>query len=255
MNNSERSKDSGKFAFLTFEDFKRFAKDDTMSRYEKIGFPDRYRKGTEKDIFEDIKSKLKKVTEKNKVILDIGCGCSDLAFMMIEICEKNNSKLLLVDSDEMLSLLPNKPFVEKYSCRFPDCQDLLKKYKAKVDALLIYSVIHHIFLEANIFDFIDKACTLLNDGGEILIGDIPNVSKRKRFFSSKTGIRYHQEFTGRRDIPKVEFMSIEEKKIDDGVVFSILQRYRNFGFDTYLLSQKKNLPMANRREDVIIRRP
>src|SRR5256885_8167314 len=30
-----------------------------------------------------------------------------------------------------------------------------------------------------------------------LIGDIPNVSQRKRFFSSPAGIKFHQEFTGR----------------------------------------------------------
>jgi hypothetical protein len=48
---------------------------------------------------------------------------------------------------------------------------------------------------------------------------------------------------------------VETKKIDDGVVFGILQRYRNFGFDTYLLPQNDNLPIANRREDILIKKP
>ena len=33
-----------------------------------------------------------------------------------------------------------------------------------------------------------------------------------------------------------------------------MQRYRAAGYETYLLPQNKNLPMANRREDIIIER-
>ena len=155
----------------------------------------------------------------------------------------------------MLSLLPNKPFIKKFPARFPESPNLFKEYSASVDCILVYSVIHSVFLEANIFDFIDKACELLKDAGEMLVGDIPNISKRKRFFSTKTGIEFHQKFTGKEEMPKVDFMKIEEEKIDDGIIFGILQRYRNFGFDTYLLPQVEGLPMANRREDIMIKKP
>mgnify|MGYP001056356127 CR=1 FL=1 len=255
MSNTNKERDYKPYEHLTFDDFRRLAKDDKLTRYEKIGFPNEYRKGYEKYIFEDIRLKLKSLGEKNKIILDIGCGCSELAFMIIDNCERNNSELLLVDSQEMLSLLPSKPFVSKFACRFSDCPTLFEKYTGRVDGILVYSVIHHVFLEANIFDFIDKACELLKDGGEMLIGDIPNVSKRKRFFSSKSGVEYHKKFMGTEDVPQVDLAAIEEKKIDDGVIFGILQRYRNFGFDTYLLPQDKGLPMANRREDVLVRKP
>jgi hypothetical protein len=255
MSKNEKAEDFKKFEFLTFEDFKRRAKDNKMSCYEKIGFPDSYRKGYENLIFKDIKSKLGGLRGKNKVILDIGCGCSELASMMIKLCQKNASKLLLVDSDEMLSLLPNGSSIEKFPARFPDCPVLLEKYAGKVDSVLIYSVLQHVFLEDSLFVFLDTACELLKEGGEILIGDIPNISKRKRFFSSKSGIECHQKFSGTKEIPKIEYMVVETKKIDDGVVFGILQRYRNFGFDTYLLPQNDNLPIANRREDILIKKP
>ncbi len=172
-----------KFEFLTFEDFKRLAKNDKISNYEKIGFPDSYRKGYEDLIFRDITSKLGGLREQGKTILDIGCGCSELANMMIDQCGKNESTLLLIDSDEMLSLLPDKPYIHKFPCRFPDCPNLFKQYENQVDSILIYSVLQHVFIEASIFSFLDKASELLRDGGEILIGDIPNISKRKRFFS------------------------------------------------------------------------
>ncbi|NRZ59471.1 hypothetical protein DFR97_003419 [Clostridium beijerinckii] len=89
----------------------------------------------------------------------------------------------------------------------------------------------------------------------MLIGDIPNISKRKRFFSSNQGIKYHQNFTGTKEQPIVKFNNIEAKNMDDSVVMSIIQRCRLAGFDSYILPQDKKLPMANRREDILIIKP
>jgi hypothetical protein len=89
----------------------------------------------------------------------------------------------------------------------------------------------------------------------MLIGDIPNVSKRKRFFSSQSGVSFHREFMKTSADPIVEYNRIEEDQIDDAVVFALLQRARLAGFDAYVLPQDPALPMANRREDVLIIRP
>ena len=89
----------------------------------------------------------------------------------------------------------------------------------------------------------------------MLIGDIPNISKRKRFFSSVAGAHFHRAFTGQQRAPKTRFNTIERGHIDDAVVLGLLARARAAGFDAYLLPQKEDLPMANRREDLLIRRP
>ncbi len=240
---------------LTFEDFRMLSNDAALSIYEKIGFPDDYRKQHEKNIFADIISKLPELLENNNKILDIGCGCSELPFMIIEQCAKQNNSLILVDSSEMLSHLPNKHFIKKIACRFPECPELFGNYKESINAIITYSVMQHVILDSNLFDFIDKALELLVSGGKMLIGDIPNISKRKRFFSSKKGIECHQKFTGKNEVPKMDFMTIEHERIDDSIIFAILQRYRNFGFETYLLPQADILPMSNRREDIIIVKP
>jgi SAM-dependent methyltransferase len=240
---------------LTFEDFRRLANDSDLSSYEKIGFPDEYRAKHEKYIYADIINKLKEFWGKNKTILDIGCGCSDLPFMLIEKCEKQNNDLILVDSEEMLAHLPDKPFMKKIACRFPDCAELLDDYKDSVDIIITYSVMQHVILESNPFNFIDRALDLLKTGGKMLLGDIPNISKRKRFFSSRNGIECHRKFTGTDETPRVDFMKIEHERIDDAIIFAILQRYRNSGYETYLLPQGRNLPMANRREDILIVKP
>ena len=245
-----------RFKDLTFEKFKQLAQDDSLSQYEKIGFPDSYREGKEKRIFLDIRRKLRNLNKKNQVVMDIGPGCSGLAFMMIDLCRDNGHRLILIDSEAMLNHLPDEPFATKVPCYYPyECGWLFDEYANKVDAILAYSVLHYVFAESNLFDFVDKSLALLADGGEMLIGDIPNVSKRKRFFSSPSGIRYHQEFTGTDEIPEVEFNAIEAGKIDDAVILSLLLRCRSSGFDAYWLPQAEHLPMANRREDILIRRP
>jgi hypothetical protein len=131
----------------------------------------------------------------------------------------------------------------------------LEKFRGQIDAIICYSVLHYIFAESNLFDFLDQSLALLADGGQMLIGDIPNVSKRKRFFSSPAGIQFHQAFTGTAEIPKAEFNSIDQGKMDDSVLLSLLLRARNAGYDAYLLPQPADLPMANRREDLLLFKP
>jgi len=249
-------KDDNRFSKLNFEDFKKMADDDSLSQYEKIGFPDSYRKGKEDAIFEDILSKMGAPDLlKNGVALDIGPGCSSLPIMLKNLCKEFNCKLLLVDSEAMLSHLPDETFIEKHYGRFPYVKSITSNYEEKVNFILCYSVFHYIYEEDNIWSFLDESLSLLSEGGVFLIGDIPNISMRKRFFSSGNGIKYHKEFTNSNEIPKVEFNKIEKNKIDDSVILAILQRARSQGFDAYVVPQRNDLPMANRREDIVIKRP
>jgi hypothetical protein len=240
-----------------YEEFRRLASDASLSQHEKIGFPDSYRAGFGEQIFADIADKLTNLDAQQKVVLDIGPGVSDLPHLLIERCRTNHHTLLLVDSPEMLAQLPDEPFIHKFPGLFPrDCASLIEQYMGKIDVVLTYSVLQYAMVDTNLFDFVDKAAVLLKTGGELLIGDIPNVSKRKRFFASETGIAFHRNFTGNPDdMPEVEFNSPEIGKLDDAVLFGLLMRARAAGYDAYLMPQNFALPMANRREDLLIVRP
>ena len=237
---------------IGFNDFKKLALNSKLSKYQKIGFPDAYRENTEDLILLDIFEKCPSFQQESKIILDIGPGCSDLATKIISNSQRLNQKLFLIDSSEMLDQLDDAKCITKLPARFPKCQDFLNNFQNKVDVILCYSVFHYIFSEGNIFNFLDSALSLLSPGGQMLIGDIPNISKRKRFFSSKKGIEFHKEFTKTDSDPEVNHFKVEHDEIDDSVIFSILQRARNQGFDSYLLPQNSNLYMANRREDILI---
>lgn len=246
---------SNPFANLGFEDFRRLAQDETLSKFERIGFPDNYRKGQEANIFADIRTKLTGLNAQNKTVLDIGPGCSDLPMMLIEQCREKGHQLHLIDSAEMLALLPNAPFIQKTEALYPNCSEIIEALRGKVDVILCYSVLHYILVDTAFFRFLDTSLSLLAPGGQMLIGDIPNISKRKRFFASETGVRFHKEFMQTKDRPEVQFNKIEHDQIDDAVVFALLQRARAQGFDAYVLPQGPHLPMANRREDIVITRP
>jgi hypothetical protein len=112
-----------------------------------------------------------------------------------------------------------------------------------------------VFSEGNVYRFFDLSLSLLAESGQLLIGDIPNISRRKRFFSSENGARFHQDFMHTTERPQVEFNTLETEQIDDAVLVSLLLRARSAGFDSYLLPQNPALPMANRREDILVTRP
>jgi cyclopropane fatty-acyl-phospholipid synthase-like methyltransferase len=185
------------FDSLNFDKFRELAKMEKLSNHEKVGFPNEYREGKESAIFDDMQSKLHSLSRKNSVILEIGPGCGLLPIMLAELCTKNHSTLHLVDSSEMLNLLPDFECVNKWPGRFPEVPTLLESIKGKVDAVIVYSVIQYVFSEGNLWDFVDRCLMLLNDGGEIFLGDIPNITMRKRFFSSNEGRESHKKYTGK----------------------------------------------------------
>lgn len=245
-----------KFQNLSFDDFRKLAKDSRLSRHEKVGFPDSYREGKEKAIFVDIFEKLQNLSLPDKNVLEIGPGCSELPLMLSEKCEENGSYLIFVDSHEMLAHLPKSSHILEYEGEFPAAFGSdSEKWIGKIDVIICYSVIQYVFADSNLWNFVDRCLLLLRDGGEILFGDIPNITMRKRFFSSEAGVSSHRQFTGQNEKPEVFFNKVEEGQMDDAVVLAILARARAQGFHAWVMPQSPLLPMANRREDILIRKP
>ena len=244
-----------RFQDIGYEAFRELARDPSLSKYEKIGFPDSYREGFEEAIFADIRAKLPRLDERERLVVDIGPGCSDLPHMIVALCREQGHTLVLLDSPEMLAGLPDGPGIRKQAGFFPTNAADLADLEGAVDALICYSVFHYLFKESDVFAFLDTSLALLAHGGAMLIGDIPNQSKRKRFFASPAGIAFHKAFMKTDEPPRVDFNTLEPGTIDDAVLFAMVQRARSAGFDAYLVPQSPGCPMANRREDLLIMRP
>ncbi len=244
------------FEDLSYATYRKLAADESLSEYEKIGFPNSYRKGYGAAIFADICAKLPKLATPKQTVLDIGPGCSEVPRLMIEFCRQQEHTLILIDAPEMLDQLPDEPFITKIPAYYPkECPQLFADYAGKIDVAIAYSLLHIAFAEGILYPFVDQTLPLLADGGQWLIGDVPNVSMRKRFFSSPNGVRFHQQFMNTTDEPEVRFNLPEPEQIDDALLFGLLLRVRAAGFDSYILPQPESLPMANRREDLLVLKP
>jgi 2-polyprenyl-3-methyl-5-hydroxy-6-metoxy-1,4-benzoquinol methylase len=247
--------EADKLARLGFEDFRARALDPSLSRYEKIGAIDGYRRDQEAAIFADWLARLPALADEGKRVLDIGTGCSDLPRMLVDHCRARGHALVLMDSAEMLAHLPDTDGAGKVAARFPDCEPFLHSAAGSFDVVIVYSVLHYVFMEGDVFGFVDAALSLLAPGGALLLGDLPNRSKRMRFFASEAGVRFHKQFMGTDEPPPVEFNAPAPGQIDDAVILALLMRARAQGFDAYVLPQAPGLPMANRREDLLVLRP
>jgi hypothetical protein len=234
---------------LTFDDFREMAKNSGLSASEKIGFPDSYRKGFSKVILKDISSKLPLETTKNQVILDIGCGCDELTFDLIELCKKQGHTLILIDSEEMLNNIPQSNGIIKVAGKFPFEHKVLNEYKGKIDHVLCYSTLFYVFANDNIYLFLHEAVNLMKNGGKMLVGDLPNIDKRDRFLNSAEGEKFRQNASSIKGSTAHEN---RDQKMDDTILMAIVARMRRFGCETYLLPQQDDLPMSNRREDILI---
>lgn len=233
----------------SFDDFKNLAKQKSLSLAKKVDFPDRKTSIQVEDIICDWHNKLSDLSYPKKIVLDIGCGCLlvNRLFMSLE----EASKLLLVDSQEMLDNVKLSEGVEKFPGKFPDVPNLFGKYKEQIDIIIANSVIQYIYAEGYpvLFKFIDRALELLKPGGRLLLSDIPNYSKAKRFFDSRAGKEFHKKKNKTNKNPMVKLTA---KDIDDTIILDILDKYRYLGFDVYVLPQSKELLFSNRREDILI---
>jgi 2-polyprenyl-3-methyl-5-hydroxy-6-metoxy-1,4-benzoquinol methylase len=249
-------RETARFARWTFDSYRDAATDPNLSANEKIGMPDAFREGYGEAIWNDMRAKLPALAQPGSRVLDIGPGCAEPPRLLIRNAEARGQQVLMVDHGEMLAQLPDSPCLSKLAGRFPETpgpdSDLVRE---GFDAILVYSVLQTVINEANPFAFVDAAMAMLRPGGRLLIGDIPNVSKLRRFLASDAGQQHHKAYMRTDEPPLVPPFAPPLDRIDDGMVLGLLTRARLAGFDAYLLPQPPELPLANRREDILIVRP
>lgn len=168
---------------------------------------------------------------------------------LIDFAKAHRFVLYLVDSQEMLDLLPDEEGIIKINAEFP--KNPLSELWGEMDYILAYSVIQCLASDADRLEFIDSAVGLLAKGGRLLIGDIPNIEKKKRFLESEEGIDFHQKWSRGEPCPKISWEEVRDG-INDEKILRWLGRYRARGYEAYLLEQSDEMPLNQTREDLLI---
>ncbi|MCP4322228.1 MAG: class I SAM-dependent methyltransferase [Alteromonadales bacterium] len=215
--------------------------------------------GKESDIAEFITSLLR--FQEHNTFLDIGCGYGNLTDYLLALGTKKKLKTTLIDIPEILNRLKaDSEFSSKTTFiqgNFPS--NLKEAITEKFDHILIYSVLHCVDNPENM---IDEAVSLLKSGGRLLIGDVPNINKKGRFLASDAGRSFDADYKGipLDAAPKYKDSDdfIEKNKgglnlkISDSLITKVFNKYRQLGYNVYLIEQPASLPFSNTREDILI---
>jgi len=216
-------------------------------------------------IFNDSFQKL--TVKRNQSILSIGIGCGELSRLWLEKSVALNLDMTFVDfplvlnrikEDNNKNILKKVDFIEGI---FPN-QTAVELKNRLFDRIEAYSVIHY---SDNPYEFINFATSLLKPGGKLLIGDIPNLSKKGRFLSSKFGNNFDLKFTNNISVNRMEYKDHQtfvknalqngSPELTDSFVLKVVKALRNKGFNVFILNQHSKLPFFYTREDILIEAP
>lgn len=212
----------------------------------------------EKNIIPDIVRKLE--IKPSDQCLEIGCGTGNI---LVPLSSRIRS-IAGIDHSKCLETLA-KRVVGKNNIELMPGNFLDIKIEKGFDKIIVYSVLQYLKDENETFTFIDKAISLLSPGGRLLLGDIPNVSREKRFISTEKGSAYQVEWERKRaesrktaiiesigDVLVGAVKDTEYVVLDDDWVLTVLAQARKKGLDAYVVPQPADLPFGYFREDIII---
>jgi 2-polyprenyl-3-methyl-5-hydroxy-6-metoxy-1,4-benzoquinol methylase len=187
-------------------------------------------------------------------LLEIGCGAGNLLIPLSFVA----ADAVGIDHPDVIS------YASRSSCgariRWLNGQFPAVAINERFDCVLIYSVIHYVPSFSELLPFINAAAGLLKPGGRLMIGDIPNSDKKRRFLKSDAGQIFEKEWQrSRRESPGNEASVFDGATgigtFSDTEIFEIATLSRANGFHAYLLPQPPDLPFGHTREDILIVRP
>jgi cyclopropane fatty-acyl-phospholipid synthase-like methyltransferase len=209
------------------------------------------------NIVSDIVSKLQ--PKPSDRLLEIGCGPGLLMRALAPMVET------LVGIDHLNTAERAKASDFPANCSFiggfwPDVA-----IDGKFDCLLVYSVLQYTGGVDQALIFVETCLKVMNVGGRLLIGDLPNHDRFNRFSKSFEYAKINTEYASKVSKDREANinsqhvrMSLEKDTvpqnifINDDFILKLLKYTREKGFDSFIVPQSDNLPMSRSREDLLI---
>ncbi len=208
---------------------------------------------SERLIVDDVVTKLSLLP--TDVLLEIGCGPGTLLIPLAFRCQL----AVGIDNAPMLRRLHERlagpPTIESIAGNFLDL-DVNRRF----DAILVYATLHYLASTEEAERLVRKAAALLAPSGRMLLGDLPNADKKRRFDRSPAGIEFAVTWARRMaDEPMPTLLLPPDDELigsfTDADVLRLLAALRSRGYETYLLPQAAELPFGHTREDILVVAP
>lgn len=209
-----------------------------------------FQEEAERRILFDLLSKLDiKVSD---FLLEIGCGPGNLLVPLSSFCAKATG----IDNQAALTRLKNRFLTDAGIACMPGNFLDMKMSTIHFNKVLVYSVLQYLTDREEVFLFVERALTFLKPGGRMLLGDIPNISKKKRFLNSSLGRLTLKMWDEQSRVADAGILSVNPDRelvvFDDALVFDLMAFIRGKSFEAYLLPQPVDLPFGGSREDILI---
>lgn len=237
-------------SFISYENYKKRAGNKGLNDTEIAG---RYgfQVIEERRTIRDIINKLDIQATDN--LLDIGCGPGNLliplSFFVSEACGIDNDAAI----ERLLHKSENLKNIRGIAGNFLDIDIADTQRYSKI---LIYDVIQYLSSHEDVEIFLSKALSLLKQDGKMLIGDIPNTDKKRRYENSPEGrlqIDAWKKKIAESNEPQLDLpVDPDLVKTNDNLYISILAIARKKGFESYLLPQPDGLAFNKTRDDILI---
>lgn len=203
----------------------------------------------EKRIFLDVVEKLKPFPSDR--LLDIGCGLGAGLIPLSALV----GKAIGCDHPNVIRRLRRMIDLPHIELAEGDFLDVV--FEERFTKIICYSVLPCLPSRQTLYAFIDKALSLLELNGRMLLGDLVNSDRKARFASSARGEAFQKQWD--MDMHQVgpvkpggDFGYSVATEMDDRFILDIVSYIRARGFDAFLVPQMQDLPFGNTREDILV---
>lgn len=211
-----------------------------------------FQKDAVKKIAPEVMKKIELKTTDS--LLDIGCNCGDVTIPLSFMCDK----VTVVDGPGPIARIKRRTSdYNKFT--YVEGDFLEVDIQEKFDCIIAIGVLLYVNPFEKKVEFIQKALDMLKPGGRLLISDIVNNDRKKRFANSEKGKEVDQAYREKFQLFTEEDVAISKHKfegefLNDVQLMEVLLKFRERGYETYLLPQSPELPFGYTRDDILIKK-